>query len=154
MNSASRLQRRNAPGTGALRQLKKTASEFGLNCFIAALVVGSAVHGIAAEAASVESFPLSVTGNSPSGFSLLPPLSTGINFSNFVSGQTRSLYTLIPTGVAAGDVDGDGLYDLYFCSSDGTNVLYRNLGNWRFEDITAERALSGIGVPNAPPGAA
>ncbi|MDB6108549.1 MAG: hypothetical protein JWR69_299 [Pedosphaera sp.] len=70
----------------------------------------------AAEAAKVESFPL---------------VAPGITFCNFVSTQTRSLYTLIPTGIAAGDVDGDGLCDLYFCSSDGTNVVYRNLGNWQ-----------------------
>jgi hypothetical protein len=36
-------------------------------------------------------------------------------------------------------VDGDGRIDLYFCRMDGPNVLYRNLGDWKFEDIT-ERA--------------
>src|SRR5207247_5834589 len=34
-------------------------------------------------------------------------------------------------------IDGDGLCELYFCRLDGPNVLYRNLGNWKFEDITA-----------------
>src|SRR6185369_15644200 len=110
-----------------------------------ALVVGLGVRCIAAEAASVESFPLSITGNAPPGFTLMPPLLSGINFSNFVSGQTRSLYTLIPSGIAAGDVDGDGFCDLYFCSSDGTNVLYRNLSNWKFEDITAR---AGVACPD------
>ena len=38
--------------------------------------------------------------------------------------------------MAAGDVDGDGRCDLYFCGLDGPNALYRNLGNWRFEDIS------------------
>src|SRR5204862_121682 len=32
---------------------------------------------------------------------------------------------------------GDGLVDLYFCGLDNHNVLYRNLGQWKFEDITA-----------------
>jgi hypothetical protein len=109
------------------------------------LAVGLGVRCIAAETSGVESFPLRLTGNAPPGFTLMPPAATGINFSNFVSGQTRSLYTLIPTGIAAGDVDGDGLCDLYFCSSDGTNVLYRNLGNWKFADITASAGVACLG---------
>src|SRR5260370_30303102 len=46
------------------------------------------------------------------------------------------------SGVAAGDVDGDGLCDLYFCGLDGPNVLYRNLGNWKFQDVTAAAGLA------------
>lgn len=29
----------------------------------------------------------------------------------------------------------DGRCDLYFCGIGGTNALFRNLGNWRFEDV-------------------
>jgi hypothetical protein len=47
------------------------------------------------------------------------------------------------SGVAAGDYDGDGLCDLYFCAIVGTNALYRNLGGWRFENVTA---ASGVGL--------
>ena len=43
------------------------------------------------------------------------------------------------SGVALGDVDGDGWVDIYLGRIDGPNALYRNLGNWRFEDVT-ERA--------------
>ncbi|MBX3444323.1 MAG: VCBS repeat-containing protein [Planctomyces sp.] len=39
-------------------------------------------------------------------------------------------------GIAAADVDGDGLPDLYFTSQVGGNELWRNLGDGRFEDIT------------------
>jgi len=46
-------------------------------------------------------------------------------------------------GVAAGDVDGDGLADLYFTSNLGTDRLYRNLGAFRFEDVTA---AAGVGT--------
>src|SRR5437016_13215800 len=48
-------------------------------------------------------------------------------------------------GIAVADVDGDGLPDIYFTTQLGTNQLWRNLGNGRFEDIT-ERA--GVGLPD------
>src|SRR5207248_3417667 len=41
------------------------------------------------------------------------------------------------SGVALGDVDRDGLCDIYLCRLEGANALYRNLGGWKFEDITA-----------------
>ena len=46
------------------------------------------------------------------------------------------------SGAAAGDIDGDGLCDLYFCGMDNPNALYRNLGNWRFEDITEKAGVA------------
>src|SRR5439155_1765002 len=49
------------------------------------------------------------------------------------------------SGVALGDVDGDGWCDIYFCRTEGPNVLYRNLGNWKFEDITAK---AGVACPD------
>ena len=88
----------------------------------------------ASEPANVQTFPLQIAGNSSPGFTMIPPSQLGITFSNSVA--VHSIHTLIASGLAAGDVDGDGLCDLYFCASDGNNVLYRNLGNWRFEDIT------------------
>ena len=45
------------------------------------------------------------------------------------------------SGVAAGDIDGDGRCDLYFCGLEQGNRLYRNLGEWRFEDITDEAGV-------------
>ena len=44
-----------------------------------------------------------------------------------------------------GDIDGDGRVDVYFCRLEGDNVLYRNLGDWRFEDITAR---AGVACPD------
>src|SRR6266850_2167012 len=49
------------------------------------------------------------------------------------------------SGVAAGDVDGDGWCDLYFCGLKSGNHLFRNLGNWKFEDITQQ---AGVGCTN------
>ena len=96
----------------------------------------------AAESANVKSFPFHVTGNSAPGFTLIPPAQIGITFSNSVA--VHSIHTLIANGLATGDVDGDGFCDLYFCNGNGTNVLYRNLGNWKFENITA---IAGVGCP-------
>jgi enediyne biosynthesis protein E4 len=39
-------------------------------------------------------------------------------------------------GIAVADVDRDGLYDIYFVNQLGSNELWRNLGNGKFENIT------------------
>jgi len=85
--------------------------------------------------------PLRVPPGGRAGFTLLLPQETGIWFTNSLP-ESRSLTnTILPngSGVAAGDVDGDGWCDLFFCGLQGGSRLYRNLGNWKFEDIT-ERA--------------
>src|SRR2546423_13634241 len=87
---------------------------------------------------------LPVAGAGKTGFTLLPPSSTGILVTNRMSVErylTNSML-LNGSGVAAGDVDGDGWCDLYFCGLDGPNVLYRNLGNGKFKDITAESGVA------------
>jgi len=40
-------------------------------------------------------------------------------------------------GAAAGDFDGDGWVDLYFTRFDSSDILYRNLGNGTFQDVTS-----------------
>src|SRR5436190_10058110 len=84
----------------------------------------------------------------------VPPLfeavggaTTGITFANTVPEDSavnivNYLYYYNGGGVAAGDIDGDGLVDLYFTSNLGANRLYRNLGNFRFEDITARAGVA------------
>jgi hypothetical protein len=47
------------------------------------------------------------------------------------------------TAVAVADVDGDGLYDLYFVNQVGGNELWNNLGNGKFKNITDE---AGVGL--------
>ncbi|HEX2977195.1 MAG TPA: VCBS repeat-containing protein, partial [Bacteroidales bacterium] len=55
------------------------------------------------------------------------------------------LYFNNGAGVAAGDINNDGLADLYFSASQGKNRLYLNLGNFRFKDITDDAFVSGGG---------
>ena len=81
------------------------------------------------------------------GFELQAPTATGVGFTNHLAEATvaRNRLLELGSGVALGDVDGDGRVDVYFCRLEGDNVLYRNLGDWRFEDIT-DRA--GVACPN------
>lgn len=84
----------------------------------------------------------------PALFSLVPPQASGVTFVNDLPEDStfnilNYLYYYNGGGVAAGDIDNDGLADLYFTSNIGTDRLYRNKGNYRFEDIT-ERA--GVGA--------
>ena len=78
------------------------------------------------------------------GFSAMSAVATGIGFTNSLSLEqaTRNRILYNGSGVAAGDVDGDGWCDLYFCRLDGANVLYRNRGGWQFSDITAESGVA------------
>ena len=74
-------------------------------------------------------------------FTLLDQDSTGIRFENTVqdgrldnSFLFRNFYN--GGGVAIGDINNDGLPDIFFTSNMGENKLYLNKGNFKFEDIT------------------
>ena len=73
------------------------------------------------------------------GFTLLPSASTGLNFTNSLRGDAYLTNAVAHNGagVAIGDIDGDGWADLYLCSLGGPNRLYRNLGQWRFQELDA-----------------
>jgi hypothetical protein len=91
--------------------------------------------------------PVSFDSGGEAGFTLLGSQSTGVTFSNRLSEATVARCRLyeIGSGVALGDVDGDSWVDLYFCRLEGDNALFRNLGGWKFEDITA---AAGVACPN------
>jgi hypothetical protein len=121
----------------------------------AALLAGSGMLLLAETAALAASEPslawhdgpgfrwrsLAPPGTGKTGFTRLPPEQTGITFSNRLSDANVAENRILEngSGVALGDVDGDGWCDVYLCGLEGPNVLYRNLGGWRFEDVT-ERA--------------
>ena len=81
---------------------------------------------------------LALQPGAAAGFDSMSALATGIQFSNHLTQASAQRNRLLEdgSGVAAGDVDGDGWCDLYFCRLDGANQLYRNLGDWKFENVT------------------
>ncbi len=82
--------------------------------------------------------PLKVPTSGKNGFTLLTPSETGILFTNQLDYQMsqKNQNLLNGAGVAAGDFDGDGNCDLYFCNMKGANGLFRNLGDWKFTNVT------------------
>ena len=96
-----------------------------------------------AEATSGPNFrwsPLPEVPAQAPGFTRLGGVTTGITCTNTLA-DSRSITNrnlLSGAGVALGDVDGDGRCDVFFCGIDAPDRLYRNLGNWKFQDITAE----------------
>jgi len=88
---------------------------------------------------------------SPNLFQLKDSATTGITFNNALE-YTESLnpYTyrnfFNGGGVALGDINNDGLLDIYFTGNLVDNQLYLNKGNWQFEDITSKAGVSSEGV--------
>src|SRR5688500_16966836 len=74
---------------------------------------------------------LDVPAGDRAGFTLLAPAQTGIHFTNQLSyARSQANQVLLNgAGLAAGDFNGDGLCDLYFCNLEGANALFRNKGN-------------------------
>jgi enediyne biosynthesis protein E4 len=74
--------------------------------------------------------------------------STGIRFTNTLSfDQKFNIYTYRNFynggGVALGDINNDGLIDIYFTGNQIPNKLYLNKGNFKFEDITDRAGVAG-----------
>ena len=86
---------------------------------------------------------LTIPANGKIGFTLLSAAQTSVGFTNTISeweGASNRVL-LNGSGVAAGDFDNDGWPDLYFCSLNGRNTLCKNLGGWRFADVTEQAGL-------------
>ena len=79
-------------------------------------------------------------------FTLLSPEETGVQFANMLEEKlTRNVgayeYYYNGGGVAVGDVNNDGLVDLFFTGNLLPNKLYLNKGNLQFEEISKTAGL-------------
>ena len=83
-------------------------------------------------------------------FTELPATETGISFTNKLTNTNefniyryRNFYN--GGGVAIGDVNNDGLPDIYLSANQQPNKLFINKGNLKFEDVTAKAGVAGKG---------
>jgi enediyne biosynthesis protein E4 len=123
------------------------APYLAVGCALVSL--GSACRGAAPpgpwhDAAGYRWRELRVPRRGGPGFAELPASQTGIRFTNTVilDSALWNRHLAQGGGVALGDVDGDGLPDVYLTSNEGSNALYKNLGDWRFEDVTAKAGVA------------
>ena len=85
--------------------------------------------------------------NSPV-FELVPSSETHINFNNTIKEDEKDNilqyeYIYNGGGVAVGDVNDDGLDDIYFTGNQTPDKLYINKGDLKFEDVTDDAGVAG-----------
>ncbi|MBT4270540.1 MAG: hypothetical protein HOD91_03960 [Candidatus Marinimicrobia bacterium] len=83
-------------------------------------------------------------GNGDSGFSEMAPSQTGVTAGNWIGEQEilENQHLMHGSGVALGDVNGDGRIDIYIPRIREHNVLYINKGDWQFEDATTTAGVA------------
>lgn len=93
-------------------------------------------------------FSICVSGQSLKLFEPVPPKKSGVVFKNTITENEQhnaltyeNLYN--GGGVAVGDINNDGLDDIFFVSNMGYNKLYLNMGDLRFKDITESAGVGG-----------
>jgi hypothetical protein len=96
---------------------------------------------------------LGCSSKSDTVFELMDSKDTGIDFVNKVENSKdfnifnyRNFYN--GGGVAIGDINNDGLPDIFLTSNMGANKLYLNKGDWKFEDISKKAGVEEIGKWN------
>lgn len=80
-------------------------------------------------------FPVAPKSTRPTGFTRLDSAISRLSFTNHLAAErslTNQIY-LNGSGVACGDVNGDGWCDILLAGLDSPNALFLNRGDWRFE---------------------
>src|SRR5690606_29832306 len=108
-------------------------------------LASAALPGVSGEAFAPRSGPRGATM-----FTKLPPQQTGVTTENRYADPRmwgeyyqELVYGTIGTGVAIGDYDDDGRPDIFVVSKTEQSRLFRNLGGWKFQDVTD---AAGLGV--------
>ncbi len=94
---------------------------------------------------NVRMAPLAPVAGPKVGFASMPATGTQVWFTNELRGDVFLINAVAHNGagLAIGDVDADGWPDVYFCNLQGPNRLYRNLGGWRFQEMSLRDAACG-----------
>jgi len=96
---------------------------------------------------------ISCSGAKDKQFTSLKPRRTGIDFRNWITeSETFNVldygYLYNGAGVGVGDINNDGLPDIYFSGNFAPGKLYLNKGNFRFKDITDKAGIGGFATWN------
>jgi enediyne biosynthesis protein E4 len=120
-----------------------------------AAVVGVFLFGVPTHAAGITGSVLDKRSG-PLGktmFVQLPPDATGVRTENRYNdprmhGELYQEFNAgsVGTGVAIGDYDGDGRPDIFVVSKTERCRLFRNLGNFKFEDVTEKAGVGDVGA--------
>ncbi|MEM9527017.1 MAG: VCBS repeat-containing protein, partial [Bacteroidota bacterium] len=93
---------------------------------------------------------VTVENSGPKLFEQMESEATGLVFTNTVVNDSdfnifnyRNFYN--GGGVGLADLNNDGLTDVFFTANMGSNKLFLNQGDWRFEDVSAQ---AGIELPD------
>src|SRR5690606_14206132 len=141
----------------AMTVRRRACRSAGARILVAIAGAIAASSSVAGQAGGLRSEELAPRSSAPAGaplFSTLDPEHTGVRAPNRFDDPRmwgeefeEFAYGAIGTGVAAGDVDGDGRVDLFVVGKTEGGRLFRNLGDWRFEDVTDRAGLAGEAGP-------
>jgi len=140
----------NSPCPTALR----AAGSFSRRRWLVGLLLASIINSPAGPVDGITETPLAPRSGSHGAtlFTELPPAQTGVVATNDYS-DPKMWWELnhefengaIGTGVAIGDYDGDGRPDIFVVSKTESCRLFRNLGNYHFEDVTEKAGVGDKG---------